>query len=424
MDTHPDVIEKPEAGAAADPSRRRFMTRLGQAGVLAAAGSPLLSAEVLAQAPAAAPPADPPGTVPNAAVLAEKGAAFKVHTERPLTGSVTAEFLDDQVTPNNLFYVRNNLLTPDLDAATHRLKITGLVDKELEFSVADLKKLPGVSVQGMVECAGSGRTAFQPTPRGTPWPVTGGMGCPKWDGVPLRTLLERAGIKGNAVHVAFIGADFGAVATAPPMIRSIPLDKAMEPNTLVAWGMNGQPLPKVHGYPLRSMVPGWAGSASGKWLKEIRVLDAPFQGSYMDKSYRIPPHPIAPGEKMPPGALMAEAWPIKSIITMPSPNSNATAGNRVVIRGKAWAGDNAVRRVEISLDEGVTWERAVLDAPGDKYAWRTFKFEFIPQKVGHLTILARATDDQGNTQPIVAPWNPLGYYWNGLHRVGINVAKA
>jgi DMSO/TMAO reductase YedYZ molybdopterin-dependent catalytic subunit len=250
------------------------------------------------------------------------------------------------------------------------------------------------------------------------------MGCPRWTGVPLKDILARAGVKPGAVHVAFVGADFGAVATAPPMIRSIPVAKAMEPSTLVAWAMNGEPLPRVHGFPLRTVTPGWAGSASCKWLQEIRVLDAPFKGTYMDDSYRIPPYPIAPGGKMPPGAVMAEAWPVKSIITSPAGGSSVKLGSRILFEGKAWAGDNAVSRVDISLDEGVTWQRAQLAPQGDKYAWRQFSFEHTPNGPGYVTCLARASDDKGNVQPIVAPWNPLGYYWNGIHRVGVMVESA
>jgi DMSO/TMAO reductase YedYZ molybdopterin-dependent catalytic subunit len=409
-----------------DPDRREFLERLGAGSALALLGGAAMPRDVLAQAAPAKPEAMVPGTIANPAVLGEKDmSVFKVHSERPLTGSVPAEAQDMDVTPNNRMYVRNNLLTPDIDAATLRLRVGGLVDKPLEFGVEELKKaFPVVSLQGMLECAGAGRTGFNPTPRGTPWALTGGMGCPKWTGVRLRDVLAAAGVKSNAVHVSGQGGDFGAVATAAPVIRSIPMSKAMDENTLIAWGMNDGPLPKVHGYPLRLVVPGWAGSASTKWLHTLTVLDAPFRGTFMDNSYRIPKFPIAPGDKMPPDAVSTEAWPVKSMITSPAPNAKVLAGRRMTVRGKAWVGQGSVDRVEISTDEGVTWRRASLGREGDKYAWRTFTFDFEPERFGFTTFLARAWDDRGNAQPIVSTWNPLGYYWNGIHRVGVLVVPA
>lgn len=287
-------------------TRRRFISRLAGAGTVAILGSAHLR-EALAQAVKPAP-ADPPGTVPNAVVMAEKSPAMQVHSERPLTGSVPAEQHNFAVTPTDRMYIRNNLLTPDIDASRHRLTIKGLVERELTFSVDELKKtFPTVTLQGMMECAGSGRSAYMPRASGTPWLPTGGMGCPMWTGVRLRDVLEAAGLKQGAAHVAGQGGDFGVVATAAPVIRSIPLSKAMEPHTLIAWGMNEGPLPKVHGYPLRLVVPGWVGSASTKWLHTLTVLDAPFKGPYMDRSYRIPKHPVKPGNKMPPDAVVTEA---------------------------------------------------------------------------------------------------------------------
>ena len=408
------------APSGAELDRREFVTRLAGA---AAAALTAMPAAVLAQdKPAASPPADPPGTVPNAAVLGEKAAEMQAHSERPLTGSVPAEHHNYAVTPNDRMFVRNNLLTPDLDAAKHRLTVKGLVDRELTYSLEELKKtFKPVTTQAMLECAGSGRTGFLPRPSGTPWSPTGGMGCPRWTGVRLRDVLAAAGVKPGAVHVAGQGGDFGVVATAAPVIRSIPLAKATEEHTLIAWDMNEKPLPKVHGYPLRLMVPGWVGSASTKWLHTLTVLDAPFKGTYMDGSYRTPRAPVRPGEKMPPDAVITEAWPVKSMITHPAPNVVVKPGRPVLIEGRAWVGEGAVDRVELSFNEGATWQPAALNAGGDKYAWRVFSFEYVPKAPGYVTVLARARDDRGNVQPIVSTWNPLGYFWNGIHRVGFVV---
>ena len=399
-------------------TRRYFLARLAAAG---AVGTGIASHQANAQ-DAVKPPADPAGTVSNSAVMDEKMPGMTVHSERPLTGSVSADQHHFAATPNDLMFVRNNLLTPDIDVARHRLTVKGSVHKEVSFSLDELRKnFPVVRTQAMLECAGAGRTGYVPRPSGTPWSVTGGMGCPVWNGVRLRDVLRAAGLQNNAGHVAGQGGDFGVIASAAPVIRSIPLDKAMEPHTLVVFGMNDGPLPKIHGYPLRLVVPGWAGSASTKWLHTLSVLDAPFKGTYMDTSYRIPREPVKPGEKMPPDALATEAWPVKSMITYPAPNAVFKAGRSVLIEGRAWVGEGAIARVQISLDEGVNWQDAQLNNPGDKYAWRTFSTELRAEKTGFVTVLARATDDRGNTQPIVAKWNPLGYFWNGLHRVGFVV---
>src|SRR6185503_9015461 len=264
--------------------RREFVS-----GLAALAASP----EAFAQAPAAGAPQ--PATVPNELIQADKSKAMQYHSERPLTGSVPAHEHDFDVTPNERMFVRNNLLVPAIDINAHRLALKGLVDKERSWSVFDLAgEFRTVSLQAMLECAGSGRSAYRPQASGTPWLETGGMGCPVWGGVRLADVLRAAGVKPNAVHVAGQGGDPGMVPTAAPVIRSIPLDKAMEENTLIAWSMNGQPLPWAHGYPLRLVVPGWVGWASTKWLHTLSVLDAPFKGTYMDSSYRVPPHPIEP----------------------------------------------------------------------------------------------------------------------------------
>ena len=398
-----------------NPSRREAIAALGALGLASA-----LPRSAFAQE--AKPPADPGGTVPNAAVMAEKDAAMRVHSERPLTASVTAEYLNDDVTPTSRHFVRNNLFTPDFDAAKHTVEIIGLVDKPLTLTVAQLRSgFPQVTTQAMLECAGSGRSGYTPMPRGTPWPASGGMSCSRWTGVRLADVLQAAGVKPGTVHIAFSGADFGALPTIPKVARSVPLDKALERHTILAYGMNDGPLPKAHGYPLRVIVPSWAGSASVKWVSRIEALAAPLKGPYMDESYRIPRQPIEPGGRMPADAVSTEGWPIKSIITHPAPNAKHAAGKPVLVAGKAWAGENDVARVELSFDEGRTWQRAELNPAGDKYAWRTFSYAYTPRSTGYVTVLARATDDAGRTQPLASAWNPLGYFWNGWHRVGFSV---
>jgi len=399
-----------------DETRRSLLGGLAGAGALAMVGD---ARRAMAQDK---PAAVPPGTIPNEAVKKEKSAAMQYHSERPITGSVPAHEHDFDVTPGDRMFVRNNLLTPDVNLAQHQLAVKGLVDKELSFTLDQLRSAyPVVTLQGMLECAGSGRTSFNPRPSGTPWIPTGGMGCPKWTGVRLADVLRAAGLKSGAAHVAGQGVDPGMVAAAPAVIRSIPLAKALDENTLIAWDMNGAPLPKVHGFPLRLVVPGWVGSASTKWLATLTVLDAPFKGTYMTASYVRPKWPVEPGQKMPPDTVSTEAWPVKSMITSPAPNARFKGTDRIVVRGRAWVGEGSIDRVEVSIDEGRTWQQASLGPAGDRFAWRMFTFEFQPQRFGYQTFLARAWDDRGNAQPMESAWNPLGYFWNGVHRVGVTV---
>lgn len=402
-------------------SRRHFLAGVAGAGALTALGEAAALREALAQSA----PAAPPGTLTNEVIKAGKVPAMQYHSERPITGSVPAHEHDFDFTPTDRVFIRNNLLTPDLDINAHRVTLKGLVDKELGFSVAELQKsFPVVSMAGMLECAGAGRTNYLPRASGTPWGPTGGMSCPVWTGVRLKDVLAAAGLKGNAAHVAGQGGDPGAVATAAPVIRSIPMSKAMDENTLLAWGMNDAPLPKIHGYPLRLVTPGWVGSASTKWLETIHVLDAPFKGTYMTGSYIVPKWPVKPGEKMPPDTVSTQAWPVKSMITSPAPESSHKGNQQVTVRGKAWVGEGEVKHVDVSWDEGITWHRASLRRAKDKFAWSTFSIEFQPQRLGYVTFLARATDDRGNVQPITPYWNPLGYFWNGIHRVGVMIVPA
>jgi len=423
MERNPTI--RPDPAASPSDDRRSFMARLARYGTLAAAGYGAAST-VHAQAPAApaapALPPEPAGSIPSATVLATKDlTALRTHSERPLILSLSAEQHNFPFTPTRRMFVRNNLNTPQVDAANHVLTVRGLVNNELRLTLEDLRRMTVWSQVAMLECAGAGRTAFRPVPRGTPWPETGGMGCPRWHGVSLADILTRAGVRSGAVHVAFFGLDTGALPTIPPVVRSIPMAKAMERHTMIATGMNEEPLAPVHGAPMRALVPGWAGSASIKWLSAIEVLPAPFAGPYMVDTYVMPAHPVAPGERMPANTVMTEDWPIKSMITYPGPGARLRRGQRVEIEGRAWVGEGAVRRVEVSFDEGVTWQRAWLDRSGDKYAWRRFNFEHFPERVGFQTVLARATDDRGNTQPMSPVWNPLGYFWNGVHRVGFSV---
>lgn len=422
MERNPETDQKPVPYVTGD--RRTFMSWLARYGAAAAAAHGAMRVAQAQPAPAAppGPPPEPPGSIPAATVLEGKDmTALTKHSERPVVLSLSAEHHNVAFTPTRRMFVRNNLNTPQIDAANHVLTVRGLVDRELRLTLDDLRRMNVSSQLAMLECAGAGRTAFRPVPRGTPWPETGGMGCPRWHGVSLADILARAGVRNGAVHVAFFGLDRGVRPEIPPVVRSIPMAKALERHTMIATGMNEEPLTPVHGFPMRALVPGWAGSASIKWLSAIEVLPTPFRGPFMDVSYLMPRHPVAPGERMPADTVSTEDWPIKSMITFPGPGARLRRGQRLEVEGRAWVGEGSVRRVEVSFDEGVTWQRAWLDRSGDKYAWRRFNFEHFPERPGFQTVLARATDDRGNTQPFMPIWNPLGYFWNGVHRVGFTV---
>ena len=325
------------------------------------------------------------------------------------------------ITPVELFFVRNHVAEPfALDADSWRLAITGEVERPLQFSLVDLAKLEPATVVNTLECAGNGRAFYEPHVPGVQW-RRGAVGTARFTGPRLGALLERAGLKSSARHVAFRGLD-EPPGRVPPFVRSIPVEKAMDADTLVALQMNGAPLLKHHGFPARALVPGWIGAASVKWLAEIRVLDREFEGNFMKPGYRMPRHPIAPGAEVSPDETEAvTALRVKSIITRPAAGASAPARWPLRISGAAWAGEAEVARVEVSTDSGQTWTPAEMGGDRARYAWRLWEFPWIPPRPGSYAILARATDGQGRAQPARPDWNPSGYLWNGMDEVRLLV---
>jgi DMSO/TMAO reductase YedYZ molybdopterin-dependent catalytic subunit len=208
----------------------------------------------------------------------------------------------------------------------------------------------------------------------------------------------------------------------PPFIRSIPLEKALDADTLIATHMNGFPLSKHHGFPARALVPGWIGAASCKWLTEIKVLEAEFAGNFMNPGYRLPNQPVKPGDTVKPeDTHPVTALGVKSVIAGPSDGSSAKTG-KVIVHGAAWAGEADITKVEISTDGGSTWNSARLGREQARYAWRLWNYEWNAGKSGDYTILSRATDNQGRTQPAMPAWNPSGYLYNAVDQVKIHLA--
>jgi sulfite oxidase len=331
------------------------------------------------------------------------------------------EFLEAWITPEPHFFVRNHMFEPTtLEAGDWRLSIGGEVNKPLTLSLADLGKIPEHFVTNTLECAGNGRAFQKPIVPGVQW-QRGAVGTARYGGPRLRDLLERAGVKSEGKHVMFRGLD-EVPGKVPPFIRSIPIEKAMDADTLIATHMNGAPLNKHHGFPARALVPGWVGAASCKWLSEIKVIDKEFDGNFMKPGYRFPNHPVEPGAAVNPDDTHAlTALNVKSIIAAPADGGSVKAGV-VRIHGAAWAGEAEIVKVDISLDGGASWQPSQLGPDHAKYAWRLWSHWWKPAKPGDYTIMSRATDNQGRVQPAGAAWNPSGYLYNAIDQVKIHVA--
>jgi DMSO/TMAO reductase YedYZ molybdopterin-dependent catalytic subunit len=330
------------------------------------------------------------------------------------------EFMTEWITPVNHFFVRNHMFEPaKFDAKAWQLSITGEVERPLSLTFADLKRLSFHSVINTMECAGNGRSLQNPKVPGIQW-GKGAVGNAKFSGPSLRTLLEKAAVKDSAKHVMFRGLD-QVPGKVPPFIRSIPIDKAMDADTLVATQMNGEPLTTHHGFPARAITPGWAGAASCKWLTEITVTSKPGEGNFMNPGYRVPNAPVKPGDVVKPeDTHPVTALSVKSLIAAPSGGAKLKPGPQV-IRGVAWAGEAEITKVEISTDDGATWDEAKLGEDQAKYAWRLWAYNWKPAKSGEYVILSRATDSHGRVQPEAPAWNPSGYLYNAYDQVKVNV---
>lgn len=308
--------------------------------------------------------------------------------------------LEQPITPTALHFVRGHFPTPRLDAETWRLRIEGAVSRPMELDLASLHRLPVVERAVTLECAGNGRVFLTPTERGLQWDQ-GAVGTAKWAGVPLSAVLERSGLKAEAVEVVLEGADVGEVRDpkSPGPIafaRSVPVEKARSDEVILAYAMNGEPLPVAHGFPLRAVVAGWYGMASIKWLKRIMVTDRPFQGfyqtfdySYWDRSDGVPT--LRPITRM----------QVKAVISRPVRGERIAAGSITEIRGAAWAGEEKIARVEVSTDEGKTWHDAALASRPERFVWTQWQYRWqAPHQPGPVKLLARASDAAGRTQPL------------------------
>jgi len=319
------------------------------------------------------------------------------------------------ITRNDRFFVRSHLPPPTIDLDRYRLEVSGLVRKPLSLTLDELKSLPGTEATCTLECAGNGRALFAlPNTSGTQW-ERGAVGNATWGGFKLPFLLRRAEVLPEAKHVWFEAADVGTLPQVPPFLRSLPLEKSMD-DVVLAHSMNGEPLPRLHGAPLRAIVPGWFGMASTKWLTRLRVEAAPSDNHFMAKGY----HYNYPGED-PAQAPPVETLRVKSMITRPLEGGREAIG-RVRVQGLAWAGPAGVRLVETSIDKGKTWKPAGFMGDTAAAAWRMWATEFEIKSPARVTVMARATDGKGESQPVEARANAAGYGNNSIHVVRFRVA--
>jgi sulfite oxidase len=353
---------------------------------------------------------------------------LKILNDRPWNLETPAHLLDDKITPADRLFVRNNGLVPEKpDVKKWTLTIRGeSALKTKVYTIADLKsKFKHHTYQLVLECAGNGRSQFNPPAKGVAW-GNGAVGCVQWTGVRLRDILQDVGIKPDAVYIGYEGKDthLSGNFEKKPISRGVPIEKAMEDETLIAWSMNGKDIPIMHGYPLRLVVGGWSASVSGKWLSDILVRNKVHDGEKMKPpSYSMPCEPVAPGEDAPPEkqCILAEL-PVKSLITYPKNGGILTKRNTLEVRGHAWTGLGEISKVEVSTDFGVSWQTCTLERAANRFAWAQWKQTIQFPSNGYYEVWARATDTQGNIQPVLGPaWNPKGYYNNACHRIALKV---
>ncbi|GJM36362.1 MAG: molybdopterin containing oxidoreductase [Saprospiraceae bacterium] len=350
--------------------------------------------------------------------------------DRPINAEAPAHLLDDAITPADRLFVRNNGIPPEqtkIDLNNWTLTIEGeSATKPQVFSLQDLKsKFKTYTYQLTVECGGNGRHEFNPPADGLQWSL-GAVGCAAWTGVRLRDVLNAVGIKSNAQYIGYYGKDthLNGKPDAIPISRGVPMDKALQEESLIAWAVNGQAIPWLNGYPLRLVFGGWPGSCSGKWLSKIVIRDRVHDGPKMTgSSYRVPCQPVAPGSKVADEDMcIIESMPVKSLITYPRTGATIQQNQQLPIRGHAWAGEYSVQAVHYSIDFGASWQTCILEAPANRFAWQHFRAKISFQGPGYYEVWARATDSRGISQPMILPgWNPKGYLNNACHRIAVKV---
>jgi len=382
----------------------------------------------------------PGGLIPSA--LADSTEPFRVKgkdglvylNDRPINAETPPHLFDEDFTLGKHFFIRNNGQPPkesttnkNIDEWTFTIYAdegTTTKHKKITLSIGDLKKKYKKHTYGLVvECGGNSRKEFNPPAKGNQW-ANGAIGCGKWGGVRLRDVLEDMGLTQKAIYVGYKGADthLSGDTHKGTVSRGVPMYKALEPEAILAWEMNGEPIPYQNGAPLRLVIGGWPASVSGKWLKKLYIRNTIHDGKkMMGQSYRVPKNPVAPGTKVPDEDMkVIESMPVKSIVAFPKTGENKEAGKPFEVRGKAWAGDLYVADMEVSIDFGATWQKANLQRAENRLSWHKWSAYVTLPITGYYEIWARAVDSNGKGQPMVLPgWNPRGYLNNSCHRIAI-----
>ncbi|EPA00280.1 putative molybdenum containing oxidoreductase [Indibacter alkaliphilus LW1] len=404
--------------------RRAFIKKISMASLASALGAEIVFAGNM-----------PKGYVPvfleeqDSLKSMGKDPALKVLNDRPWNVETPIHLLDEKVTPAEKMFVRNNGLIPEkIETSSWTLTIRGeSVNQEKSYTLDELKsKFKTHTYQLTLECGGNGRGEFYPPAEGNQW-GQGAVSCAQWTGIRLKDLLDDVGIKKDAVYIGYHGADshLSGDPGKESISRGIPIAKAMQEETLVAFQMNGKDIPLAHGYPLRLVAGGYPASVSGKWLKALSVRNKTHDGSKMESpSYRVPIEPVEPGERTPDENMrIIESMPVKSIITFPKSGAEFPLGRNLEIRGHAWAGEEEVNQVAYSIDFGSTWQSCRLEKPVNRFAWQHFQAQIKFPKKGYYEVWAMATDNKGRSQPMVVPgWNPKGYLNNACHRIAVKVS--
>ncbi|HEV7260691.1 MAG TPA: sulfite oxidase [Bosea sp. (in: a-proteobacteria)] len=344
-----------------------------------------------------------------------------VHDDAALNAEPALELLRDPVTPIDAFFIRNNGDVPAIEAGRDwTLTIDGEVERPAVWTVAGLREnFETVTVTAVLECAGNGRSQFSPATDGLPWRL-GAVGCARWTGVRLKDVLEHAGVRPTAVYTGHYAPDrLIKDPSRPALSRGLPIAKALSPETLIAFAMNGEPLPRLHGGPLRIVAPGFPGSAWQKWLDRIALRSSEHDGEKMrGTDYRMPTRPMRPGEPLDESQFaVITDMPVKSLVTSPVHGFTVPVGGMLDVSGFAWSGAIPLAGVRVSRDGGANWVEAALEEGEGPFAWRRFSAEFAIERAGPLAVLARARDVEGHTQPLEIAWNPRGYCNNQVQRV-------